>query len=367
MQLTRQQKEELVDDLAQRMEDYPVVGMLDMQGLPARQLQEIKKELVGEADITMARKTLIELALEKADRDGIEQLADSDATQPALIFTDKNPFSLFKLIQDKKSSAAASGGETAPSDIVIQAGMTDIAPGPMLGQIQELGAGTSVEDGSIKVENDAVAVEAGETITSEVAEVLNALGMEPLEVGLDLKLVYEDGDVFGRDVLEIDTEAYRQDVEAAVSQAFNLAVNAGYLTSATAPAVVSSATADARNLAINAGILADEVVEDIVRKAAGEAAAVDIELDLDSVDVDRDTAQEDEDEKEEGVEEGEEEAGEDAEADKDDADGEEQAGDGEPDEEETGDEEPDTEGEDPDADDDTDAEETDDNDDTEVN
>ncbi len=355
MQLTRQDKEELVDTLAERMEEYPVIGMLDMQGLPARQLQEIKKELVGEADITMARKTLIELALEKADRDGIEQLSDNDATQPALIFTDKNPFSLFKLIQEKKSSAAASGGETAPSDIVIQAGMTDIDPGPMLGKIQELGAGTAVEDGSIKVENDAVAVEAGETITADVAEVLNALGMEPLEVGLDLKLVYEDGDVFGRDVLEIDTDAYRSDVEAAVSQAFNLAVNAGYLTSATAPTVVSTAVSDARNLAINAGIMDEAVVEDIVRKAAGAAAAVDMELDLDSVDLDEDADDAEEEAEEEQADEEAEEADE------------------EPDDEETEEEdgeEPGEEGQEDDpeeADDDNDAEETDGNDDKEVN
>ncbi|MDY6768513.1 MAG: 50S ribosomal protein L10 [Candidatus Nanohaloarchaea archaeon] len=354
MQLTRQEKEELVDDLARRMEEYSVVGMLDMQGLPARQLQEIKKELVDEADITMARKTLIELALEKADRDGIEQLADSGATQPALIFTDKNPFSLFKLIQDKKSSAAASGGEEAPSDIVIQAGMTDIDPGPMLGKIQELGAETSVEEGSIKVENDAVAVAAGETITADVAEVLNALGMEPLEVGLDLKLVYEDGEVFGRDVLAVDADAYQEDIETAASQAFNLAVNAGYLTGATAPSVVSAAAADARNLAINAGIMDAAVVEDIIRKAAGTAAAVDTELDLDSVDVEGEAADPDE-----AGEEADDEEQADAETGEEERSGSEDEGeaadsDGEADEEET-------------EDDGNDAPETDDKDDTEVN
>ncbi|MDY6769951.1 MAG: 50S ribosomal protein L10 [Candidatus Nanohaloarchaea archaeon] len=363
MQLTRQEKEELVDDLVGKMEEYPVVGLLDMEGLPARQLQEIKKELVGEADITMARKTLIELALQQADRPDITELDADEASQPALIFTDKNPFSLFKLIQAKKSSAAASGGEEAPTDIVVQAGMTDIDPGPMLGKIQELGAGTSVEDGKIKVENDAVAVEAGETITADVAEVLNALDMEPLEVGLDLKLVYEDGEVFDRDVLEIDTDAYRQDVEAAVSQAFNLAVNAGYLTGATAPSVIASATADARNLAINAGILADEVVEDIVRKAAGEAAAVDMEIDLDSVDVDEDGGDAGEPDESGEADDKEEQADEDGEDTDEESAGEErEAGDGG----EESDEEQEADGEDAD-DDDNDAAENEDNDDTEVN
>lgn len=400
MQLTRQQKEDLVDRLSEKMEETPVVGVLDMHSLPARQLQEIKKELVGEAEITMARKTLIELALEQADREGIEQLEENEAVQPALIFTEKNPFSLFQLIQQKKTSAAASGGETAPSDIVIEAGMTDLDPGPMLGEIQELGAGTSVEDGKIKVENDAVAVEAGDTIDNDTADVLNALGMEPLEVGLDLKLVYDsgksetsldradsespsrDGEVFDRDVLDIDTEAYRDDVAAAASQAFNLAVNAGYLTDATAETVVTTAAGNARNLAVNAGILAEDVVEDIVQKAAGEAAAVDMELDLEDVDIDdegsdaddtgtdEDTDEADAEDDERGDEEVED--GEDTDGEEDDEEGDEQesgedGADEATDEDAGGEEDVKEDGGSNDAQDGTDAGETDSNDETEVN
>ncbi|MFB6265466.1 MAG: 50S ribosomal protein L10, partial [Candidatus Nanohaloarchaea archaeon] len=117
MQLTRGEKEELVEEMSDRVDSYPVVGLLDMHSLPARQLQEIKKELVGEAEIKMARKTLLHLALEQSGKENVEELEDNDAVQPALIFTEKNPFSLFKLIQNKKSSAPASGGEVAPSDI----------------------------------------------------------------------------------------------------------------------------------------------------------------------------------------------------------------------------------------------------------
>lgn len=293
MQLTRQRKEALVDELAQKMEDNPVVGVLDMHSLPAKQLQEIKKELVGDVDIQMTRKTLIARALDQADREDITDLKETDAIQPALLFTDTNPFSLFQLIQAKKTSAAASGGETAPADVVIQDGMTDLGPGPMLGKIQALGANTSVEDGNIKIENSAVAVEAGEVIDADTAEVLNALGIEPLEVGLDLKLVYENGDVFGRDVLDIDIETYRSDLKAAASGAFNLAVNAGVLTPETAPHVLQQAIRKARNLAVNGGIIAEDVIEDLLRKAAGEASALDGQVDWDAAPVEAADAEDD--------------------------------------------------------------------------
>lgn len=310
MQLTRQRKESLVDELARKMEDSPVVGVLDMHSLPAKQLQEIKKELVGEVDIQMTRKTLINLALERAGREDITDLKENDAVQPALLFTDTNPFSLFQLIQAKKTSAAASGGEVAPSDVVISDGMTDLGPGPMLGKIQALGANTSVEDGSIKIENSAVAVEAGEVIDADTAEVLNALGIEPLEVGLDLKLVYENGEIFGRDVLDIDIDQYRSDLEAAASGAFNLAVNAGVLTSETAPHVLQQAVRKARNLAVNAGVIDADVIEDLLRKAAGEAGALDRTVDWDAAPV-----EDSEDNKASEEEEGDEDA--DADADED--------------------------------------------------
>ncbi len=275
-----------MDDLAGKIDGHPVVGLLDMHSLPARQLQEIKKELVGDVEIRMTRKTLLQRALDQAETGGVTELDLDAAVQPALLFTDTNPFSLFKLIQEKKTSAAASGGEIAPTDIEIPEGPTDLDPGPMLGKIQEFGAPTSVEDGKIAVDSAAVAVEAGEEITPELAEVLNALGIEPLEVGLDLKLVFEDGEIFGRDVLEIDVDDYRADIESAASRAFNLAVNAGVMNETTAEPVVQQATRQARNLAVNAGIVDEEVIEDLVRKAAAQAAAVDTDLDLSAVDPD---------------------------------------------------------------------------------
>lgn len=285
MQLTRQKKEELVDELAAMMDEYQVIGVLDMHSLPARQLQEIKKELVGDATIRMTRKTLIHRALEKSSKDGITELEDNTAIQPALIFSEKNPFTLYKTIQDKKTSAAASGGEIAPNDIVVQEGMTDLPPGPMLGRIQELGAQTAVEDGMIKITSGSVAVEEGDVIDDNTAEILNNLGMEPLEVGLDLKVVYEDGELFGKDVLAVDSEEYLADLQAAASGAFNLAVNAGYITEVTTLPMLQQAAGKAKNLAINAGIVNEETIEPLLSEAAGHAAGLDSQVDLDSVDL----------------------------------------------------------------------------------
>ncbi len=283
--LTRTEKEDLVNELAQMMDEHQVVGVLDMHSLPARQLQEIKKELVGEAQIKMTRKNLIHLALEQSNRDNITDLTDNTAIQPALIFSEQNPFKLYRTIQEKKTSAPASGGEIAPNDIVLDEGGTGLDPGPMLGRIQELGAQTAVEDGEIAITQSSVAVEEGEVISRNTAEILNTLGMEPLEVGLDLKLVYEDGEIFDKKVLAIDTDAYRDDLASAASGAFNLAVNAGFITEQTVIPMLQNQTSKAHNLAINAGIVNEDTVDTLISQGAGHAAALDAAVDLDSVDI----------------------------------------------------------------------------------
>lgn len=282
MSLTRERKEEIVANLVEKIENSNVVGILDMHSLPAKQLQQINQELGDSAEKFMTRKTLMELALDKADKENIEQLKENTAVQPALIFSDSNPFTLYKTIQDKKSKAPASGGEIAPNDIVIEEGDTGIGPGPMIGHLQQLGAQTTVEDGTIKVKKSSVAVKEGEVITQEVAGILNKLDMKPLEVGLDLKIVHENGEILGKDVLDIDEEKYAKDIEAAAAKAFNLSVNAGYINEHTAETIFVEAIKKAKNLAVNATIFEKDVIDDILAKAHGQAQSLGSQVDLDS-------------------------------------------------------------------------------------
>ncbi len=296
--LTRDQKEQLVDNMAEQIEEKPVVGILDMQSLPAKQLQEIKKEMKEFASVQMQRKTLMKLAIEKADRDGIDQLEDNDAIQPAFIFSEKDPFQLYSLIQSNKSSAAADGGETAPNDIEVPEGDTGIGPGPMLGKLQGAGLQVQVDDGSIHVQKPGVIVEAGETISEDDAEILNQIGIEPLEIGLDLDIAFSEGEIFTAEELDIDTEQYRADIESAASGAFNLAVNAGVVNETTIETIISEAAKKGKNLSISEGIPTEETIEEILAYASSNAEEVNSQVDLDSVELETEEGEETEEDSE---------------------------------------------------------------------
>jgi large subunit ribosomal protein L10 len=145
----------------------------------------------------------------------------------------------------------------------------------------------------------ATMVEAGEEITSDDAEILNQLGIEPLQIGLDLVIAYNDGEVFSAEELDIDTEQYRQDIESAATAGFNLAVNAGIVNETTASAIISEAAQKAKNLAISEGLPEEETIEEAVSYAHSAAQSVDSETDIEAAKEDLQEDEEAESEEEE--------------------------------------------------------------------
>lgn len=212
----------------------------------------------------------MKIALDEVERDNIKEIERFLRGECAFIFTEMNPFQLNKYLRKNKSSAPAKAGDTAPRDIDVSEGNTGIDPGPAIGKLQNAGLPTSVEEGKIYIQEDTVVVEEGEEISEEVAQALGMLEMEPMEIGLNLQGVWEDGVIFEPEELEIDIEKYLGDIESAHARAVNLSVDSGYVTEETAPLVLSRAWEEARNLAINAEILEEEIVEDIIKKAYTE-------------------------------------------------------------------------------------------------
>lgn len=294
--MTRSEKEEKVQEFADNIEEYSVVGLLDMHSLPAKQLQDLKKEMKDFAVTRMSRKTLMRIALDEADAEGLEEMDLHQAKQPAFIFSEKDPFQLYSLIQQNKTSAAAQGGEEAPQDIEVDEGDTGIGPGPMLGKLQQRGLNVQVDDGSIHVQSAGVIIEEGDEITADDAEILSQLGIEPLEIGLDLKVAYSGGEIFTANELDIDVDQYRSDVEGAAGAAFNLAVNAGVINETTTPTIVQEAVRKARNLSIGEGVPTEDTIEEILAHAASGGRGLDSQLDLESVEIEEESEEESQDE-----------------------------------------------------------------------
>ncbi|WP_435063785.1 50S ribosomal protein L10 [Halobaculum sp. EA56] len=271
-------KREEVAELTEFVGSYDAVGVVDLTGIPSRQLQDMRRDLHGQAELRMSRNTLIERALDEVD-EGVEELKAFVSGHVGLIGTNDNPFGLFKQLEASKTSAPIGAGEVAPNDIVIPEGDTGVDPGPFVGELQQVGADARIQEGSIQVLSDSHVLDAGEEVSDELANVLGELGIEPKEVGLDLRAVFADGVVFEPDELAIDVDEYRADVESAATAARNLSVNAAYPTARTAGTLLGKAAGDAKAVGLFAAIEDEELLPDLVARADAQlrslAAAID--------------------------------------------------------------------------------------------
>lgn len=93
--------------------------------------------------------------------------------QVAVIATEMNPFKLYKILEDSKTSAPAKPGAIATDDIVIPEGDTGFEPGPFLGELQQVGIPAKIDKGKIVVSKETVLVEAGEEVSAAVASTLS--------------------------------------------------------------------------------------------------------------------------------------------------------------------------------------------------
>ena len=268
-------KKDEVNDLKELINSYEVVGIANLSDIPARQLQKMRQTLRDNATIRMSKKTLISLALDDSDKEGtINTLADHMDGQPALVFTNMNPFKLFKILESSKTAAPAKAGAIAPEDIVVPKGDTGFPPGPILGELQQIGIPAKIDKGKIVVQKDQVVVKAGEEVSAKVAGILTRLDIQPMEVGIDLKAAYENETVYTADLLTIDDEKTLSDIQKAFSQAFNLSVNAVIYNKESTPAIIQKAATQSINLAFNASVLTSKTSDMLLAKAYAQMLAL---------------------------------------------------------------------------------------------
>jgi len=266
-------KDNEVKELKDKITGNTVFAIVSIQGIPAQQFQKIRAELRGVAELRVTRNTLIDLALREIGADTSE-LFKSVEGQTALIFTNENPFKLFRLLEQSKTPAPAKGGDVAPQNIVIEKGPTSFRPGPIVGELQTVGIPAAIEKGKVVIRESKVIVKEGEKISSRIADVLQRLQINPMEVGLYLRAAYDGTTIYTSNDLAIDVRAYFDQFLKAVSNAFHLAMNVEYPTAMTTTPLLQRGLLEARNLALKAEIFEADVMDALLSKDYKEALTI---------------------------------------------------------------------------------------------
>ncbi len=265
-------KEEEVKRLSAAIKKAKVVGLTGINGIPSRQFQQMRTSLRGKVDLRVTRNRIIRRALADAGTDDLSTYVQGEM---GVITTDElTPFQLERLLSGSRTGAPAKPGQIAPTDIVIPAGDTPFPAGPVIGELQAAGIKARIDKGKIVISEPSKLVAAGDTISVDVASVLNRFGIEPFEIGLELYAAREDGVVYPADILHIDDEETFSKYATAHQQALNLAFNATIFTPQTTESFVRQAHWKALSLALAAKIPTKETIESLLAEAGASAATV---------------------------------------------------------------------------------------------
>lgn len=257
------------DKVRKLVKKYNIIGVVDVESLPAPQFQKIRATVKKTAEILIVKKNIINLVFSEIEssHNGISKLSDKMTGVVGLIFTNDNPFTMYKFIKRNKSSAPAKPGSIAPKDIVIPAGPTPFAPGPIIGELGSFKIKAGISNGKVEIKQDSLVAKEGDEISAGLAGILTRLGIEPMEVGLNIKAIYENGVIYERKVLDVDEEAILNDLREESRRAFSLSLGLGYITKENISYLIGNAGRNSISLGIGIDYPSSDTINQLLQKA----------------------------------------------------------------------------------------------------
>lgn len=265
----------MYQELQELPKSYNVIALSKMNKVRASQLMLIRKKFRNDIKIRIIKNKVAQRAFENVkDVAGIESLSKELEGQCALMFTQISPFKLNLVFSQNKIFLPAKGGDIATKDIVIPAGNTGIAPGPVLSEFKVANVATKIDQGTIWVNKDTVVAKPGDVISQQLASLMSKLNIKPIEAGISVNFAIAEGLLFKEADLRIDLEEYRNELVKSFQQALALATEAGYATPETVKPMLVKAQQHARSLAAEAGYLTKDTADIVLPRAQAKAQAV---------------------------------------------------------------------------------------------
>lgn len=271
-------KKRVVAELSDALSKYKYVLFVNLQGLPTSLLQTIRKQFKDSAYIKSVKKNLLYIALK--DRVPREELEKYLPYGIVVIATNENPFLFAYKLDQIKIRAPIKPGQVATNDIVVPEGDTGLRPGPIVSVFGKLKIPYEVRKGTIYIKSDTVVAKKGDVVSPELAGLLQQLGIRPLEIGATLAAALDGTTIIPGDMLHIDLEGTKHELEEAAQESLRLAVGAAILFVPEALSLLLAQAEQGANALVSKGglLISPELAQATLLDAEAEAMAITLAL-----------------------------------------------------------------------------------------
>jgi len=207
MGLGRPAKEIYFQKLKTLLETYPSIFIVNVDNVGSNQMHQIRVALRGQGVVLMGKNTMVRRALRilLSDLPQFERLMPHIRGNIGFVFTKGDLKEIRTIITSNTVAAPARAGALAPIDVTVPAGNTGMEPGKT-SFFQALQIPTKIARGTIEIVADVKVVVAGTRVGPSEATLLNMMNISPFTYGMTVVQIYQDGNVFAPEVLDIDSQ-----------------------------------------------------------------------------------------------------------------------------------------------------------------
>ncbi|KAK7051083.1 ribosomal protein P0 (A0) (L10E) [Paramarasmius palmivorus] len=205
MGASRADKELYFQKLKELLNKYPSIFIVNVDNVGSNQMHQIRVALRGKGVVLMGKNTMVRRAVRSilSEYPQFERLLPHVKGNIGFVFTSGELKEVRDLIVANKVAAPARAGAFAPKDVTVPAGNTGMEPGKT-SFFQALGIPTKIARGTIEIVSDVKVVVAGTRVGQSEATLLNMLNISPFTYGMTVVQIFDNGNTFSPDVLDID-------------------------------------------------------------------------------------------------------------------------------------------------------------------
>ncbi|TKA74481.1 60S acidic ribosomal protein P0, partial [Cryomyces minteri] len=210
------------DKLKGLLEEYKSIFIVSVDNVSSQQMHEIRQSMRGDGVVLMGKNTMACWTVRRAIKGFIGDFPEYERLLPhvkgnvGFVFTNGDLKATREKILSNRVAAPARAGAVAPADVFVPAGNTGMEPGKT-SFFQALGVPTKIARGTIEITADLKLVAAKSKVGASEATLLNMLNISPFTYGMGISQIYDQGQTFAPDVLDIE--------ESQLLKAFTSAIN----------------------------------------------------------------------------------------------------------------------------------------------
>jgi len=199
-----QKKINYAEKLKSKFSMYEKMFIVNADDVSSQQLQNVRKELRGTAEIVLGKNTMMKFVInkDKAQYPDLLRLFPHLKGNVGFVFTNGDLNAVKDILLAQKVQAPAKADALAPISVTVPKQLTTLGP-EKTSFFQALQIPTKITRGTIEIINDVDLIKAGDIVKQSEAQLLQMLKIYPFQYGLKIQQIYENGSCYSPDALEI--------------------------------------------------------------------------------------------------------------------------------------------------------------------